>query len=110
MKISAGKVKKLLLARRYELETLSNSAADNRKPGSLDQQSVGRLSRMDSLQVQAMDMAQEQARRKQIVRINAALERLETDDYGYCVTCDEPISEKRLTLDPSTPLCVDCAR
>lgn len=103
-------IKAKLLALRAEIEGLSEAATDNRRPVALDQQSVGRLSRMDSLQVQAMDHAQEQDRRKRIVRIDAALQRLEDGDYGYCVTCDEPISEKRLAVDPATPLCVNCAR
>ncbi len=101
--------KRLLIALREEIKTLSLDAKDSRKPVALDQQSVGRLSRMDSLQVQAMDKAAETARRKRILRINAALERIKTEDFGYCVTCDEPIASKRLALDPSTPLCINCA-
>ncbi|MGB0905906.1 MAG: TraR/DksA family transcriptional regulator [Maricaulaceae bacterium] len=99
-----------LTARREEFAALSEAAMENRKPVTLDQQSVGRLSRMDSLQVQAMDKAQEQARRKTLIRIEAALERLEQGDFGYCVTCDEPISSKRLSADLSAPLCINCAR
>ncbi len=110
MKPETLKIRQSLEAHRAELEELSAQAAGNRKPVKLDQQSVGRLSRMDSLQVQAMDMAQEKARRKQIVRIDAALERLESGDYGYCVTCDEPIGDKRLGLDPATPFCIGCAK
>ncbi len=110
MKFDEDLVKAKLIALRNELERLSADASDNRKPIELDQQSVGRLSRMDSLQVQAMDMAQERARRRQIVKIDAALERLETGDYGYCVTCDERIGHKRLEIDPAVPLCVKCAR
>lgn len=107
---TSAAIRETLLALRKELEDLSHSASDNRRPVALDQTSVGRLSRMDSLQVQAMDHAQEQARRKRIVRIDAALNRLESGDYGYCVTCDEEISAKRLNADPSTPLCLDCAQ
>jgi len=110
MEIDEDLVRKQLLALRHELEGLSDLASDSRKPVKLDQQSVGRLSRMDSLQVQAMDMAQEQARRRQIVKINAAFERIESGDYGYCVTCDEPIGGKRLELDPAIPLCINCAK
>ncbi len=102
--------KKRLLALKSELEYLSEQAKDSRKPITLDQQSVGRLSRMDSLQIQAMDKAAETARRKQIVRINAALVRTENDDFEYCATCDESIAKKRLALDPATPLCINCAR
>lgn len=99
-----------LIAKREELEGLSLSTKDNRKPVQLDQQSVGRLSRMDSLQVQAMDKAQDAARAKTLLRIEGALKRIEHGDFGYCVTCDEPIAEKRLSIDPSTPLCIRCAR
>ena len=93
-----------------ETLALSEAAKENRKPVALDQQSVGRLSRMDSLQVQAMDKAQDAARQKKRLKIKAALKRLDAGDYGYCVTCDEPIGEKRLDLDPSVPLCISCAK
>ena len=102
--------KRLLLIRKTELENLRAQAQDNRKPIALDQTSVGRLSRMDSLQIQAMDKAADTARAKQILRINTALIRIDMDDFGYCVTCDEEIASKRLELDPSTPLCINCAR
>ena len=110
MENDENNVRRRLNDLKSDLEAMEAQTEDNRKPVSLDQQSVGRLSRMDSLQVQAMDMAQQQARRRQIVRINAALERLKHGDYGYCVTCDEPIGKRRLELDPATPLCVKCAK
>jgi len=102
--------KQRLLKMKREVADLSEAAKNNRKPVALDQQSVGRLSRMDSLQVQAMDQAAEQRRRRDVLRIDAALERIETDDYGYCVTCDEEIGARRLELDPATPLCINCAK
>ena len=86
--------KKRLRDMKAELETLSKASIANRKPVALDQQSVGRLSRMDSLQVQAMDQAAETQRRKTVLRIDAALARTDSDEFGYCVTCDEPIAEK----------------
>ncbi|NNC37072.1 MAG: TraR/DksA family transcriptional regulator [Acidimicrobiales bacterium] len=103
-------VKRRLLALKSEVSALSEAAQANRKPVALDQQSVGRLSRMDSLQVQAMDKAAEHRRRRDVLRIDSALERLESGDYGYCVTCDEEIGAKRLELDPAVPLCINCAK
>lgn len=103
-------IRKKLTALYDETLALSEAAKDNRKPVALDQQSVGRLSRMDSLQVQAMDKAQDAARQKKRLKIKAALKRLDAGDYGYCVSCDEPIGEKRLDLDPSVPLCISCAK
>ncbi len=110
MELDENTVRTTLNKLKADLENLSSSASENRKPVKLDQQSVGRLSRMDSLQVQAMHMAQEQNRRNQIVRIDAALERLKNDDYGFCVKCDEAIGTKRIKLDPAVPLCVKCAK
>jgi len=103
-------IRQKLTALYDETLALSEAAKDNRRPVTLDQQSVGRFSRMDSLQVQAMDKAQEAARQKKLLKIKAALSRLDNGDYGYCVTCDEPIGEKRLGLDPSVPLCIACAK
>ena len=103
-------IRQKLTALYDETLALSEAAKENRKPVALDQQSVGRLSRMDSLQVQAMDKAQDAARQKKRLKIKAALKRLDAGDYGYCVTCDEPIGEKRLDLDPSVPLCISCAK
>ena len=75
----------------------------------LDQTSVGRLSRMDALQGQAMSKEQGRRRELQLQKISAALRRIESGDYGDCLACDEPIVIKRLTLDPAATLCIDCA-
>ena len=92
-----------------ELEQLAPSDAESKQAVTLDQSSVGRLSRMDAMQQKEMD--REAARRRAIQRqqIKAALKRLEDGDYGYCVKCDEEISAKRLAADPATPFCVRCA-
>jgi len=42
--------------------------------------------------------------------VAAALKRIESGDYGYCLNCDEEIAVKRLEIDPAAPLCLDCAR
>lgn len=75
----------------------------------LDQTSVGRLSRMDALQGQAM--SQEQARRRQfeLQRIAAALRHLDDGEYGDCRDCGEPIAVRRLEMDPAATLCIHCA-
>lgn len=98
-----------LIALREEILALSRTAAEDRKPVGLDQQSVGRLSRQDSLQVQAMAKAADARRAGELRRIDAALERLEEGEYGYCVECGEGIDPKRLEIDPAAPRCRDCA-
>lgn len=108
-KIDPAEFRKLLIARRDELAALREGSADARAVVQLDQQSVGRLSRMDALQGQAMAQEQDRRREADLARVEAALRRIESGDYGYCVSCDEPIAEKRLRLDPAVPTCVDCA-
>jgi DnaK suppressor protein len=98
-----------LRARREELLRLTAAHEEESQPVELDQSSVGRLSRMDALQSQAMAVAVEQRREAELARIATALERLAQGDYGYCLRCDEPIVPKRLELDPATPLCLNCA-
>ncbi|MFC3292435.1 TraR/DksA family transcriptional regulator [Modicisalibacter luteus] len=39
---------------------------------------------------------------KRLRRIDAAIERLRHDDYGYCLESGEAIGLKRLLLDPAT--------
>ncbi|MEM6667138.1 MAG: TraR/DksA C4-type zinc finger protein [Pseudomonadota bacterium] len=101
----------LLLARRDELTALSSISQDARETVDLDQQSVGRLSRMDALQMQAMAKAQEQRRAIELTRIDMALSRLADtpDDYGFCDDCGEAIPDGRLALDPAATHCVRCA-
>lgn len=98
-----------LLARREELQALATTAAASRRPVELDQTRVGRLSRMDALQDQAMALATERRRNIELGRIEAALLRLAEGEYGYCLGCGEPIEAKRLELDPTAAQCVDCA-
>jgi DnaK suppressor protein len=109
MTIDLDTARKALLARRQELTALSEMSADSREAVALDQQSVGRLSRMDAMQAQAMAKANERQRRVELSRIDSALRRIDEDEYGYCQKCGEEIAEKRLAVDPAASFCVDCA-
>ena len=99
---------KRLLALQDELERDSKAAADSRRPVELDQQAVGRLSRMDALQNQAMQIETERRRQAGLRRIEQALNRLADGDYGNCMVCDDEIEAKRLEHDPAAPTCVGC--
>ncbi len=83
---------------------------EGQKTVTLDQQSVGRLSRMDALQGQAMARATQARRQAQRQRIAAAFARIEEGEYGYCVECGEEIAPARLELDPTVPTGIACAR
>ena len=101
--------KKNLLTLQKELVHLSKVTETSRNPVELDQTSVGRLSRMDAMQTQAMQLETGRRRAQELVRINSALKRIETGDFGYCAICNEEIEEKRLLHDPTFPTCVGCA-
>ncbi len=98
-----------LLDRQQELKALSESSREARSAVDLDQSRVGRLSRMDALQMQAMEQASENRRRIELQRIEKALALMDTGDYGECIHCGDIISAKRLNLDPSFINCVHCA-
>ena len=99
-----------LLAELVQLSETEDASTEDRATVTLDQQSVGRLSRMDALQRQAMAHATARRRQGRETRIQAALKRIEADEFGFCQDCGEEIGLKRLTLDPTLPTCVSCAR
>ena len=108
--IDAAAAKARLLARREELLRLTEASAEARRPVELDQARVGRLSRMDAMQSQAMSVETERRRQIEVRRIDAALIRLDDGGYGFCASCGAAIALKRLEFDPTTPVCIDCAR
>lgn len=103
------KFQSLLSDRIAALSRLQHDAESGCDTVSLDQSCVGRLSRMDAMQAQAMNQAAQRRREAEYLRLQAALLRLEHDDYGFCEECDELISEGRLMIDLSARLCIECA-
>lgn len=47
--------------------------------------------------------------RSEIAKINAALQRMESGDFGSCVMCGEEINIGRLEAYPYADECIDCA-
>jgi len=75
----------------------------------LDQSRVGRLSRMDAMQAQAMSIETGRRRRQKLLQITAALKRIDEGEYGFCQDCGEEIAAARLDFDPAVLLCISCA-
>jgi DnaK suppressor protein len=107
--LDLARLRDTLEQRLLALRASSQATADERRPVELDQASVGRLSRMDAMQVQAMAVASERMRAAEIRKIEAAIARIDAGDYGYCVTCGEEIAAKRLIVDPVVATCIGCA-
>ena len=109
-KLDNKAVRKCLLARCADLADSREQSADSRRPVALDQTSVGRISRVDAMQVQAMAIEAERRRGVEGQRIDAALERLDAGTYGECMNCGEDIAAARLDFDPAATVCITCAR
>ena len=99
--------KRQLIELRDELLHAEQAGSEGAKTVELDR--VARLSRMDALQAQAMPLDVQRRRRLTIQRAEAALARIENGEFGLCTRCEEEINPKRLELDPTTLLCIDCA-
>ena len=106
----AGLLKTRLLALQAELNDQQEIGRDAGETVELDQTSVGRLSRMDALQGQAMSKESGRRRGLSLQKVAAALVRLEKGEYGDCLHCGEQIPMPRLTFDPAATLCIECAR
>lgn len=107
--IDVEKITRQLEDARAMLIEQSFESKESRATVMLDQQSVGRLSRMDALQGQAMAKAEEDRRQLAVRRIDAALSRLDREEFGECMECGEWIAVKRLEWDPTVLKCIDCA-
>lgn len=104
-----ARLRDVIMTRLSEISEENTRGAQGQSVVVLDQQSVGRLSRMDALQNQAMAVAQQNRRDQEQRRLQSALGRLEEEDFGYCEDCGDAIAYKRLELDPACRLCVSCA-
>lgn len=107
--VTEEEAKRALLVRLAELGAEDRANADTRDPVALQQDAVGRLSRMDAMQVQAMALATERRRKAERSRIEAAIKRIESGEWGWCLACGEEIAEGRLRNDPSVAICLNCA-
>lgn len=95
---------------RTQLALEIDASIEDRGTVVLDQQSVGRLTRMDAMQRQAMAQAAARRRQERDHRITVALERMDEGEFGYCQECGDEIDVKRLTFDPTVPTCIACAK
>jgi DnaK suppressor protein len=83
---------------------------DSQKTVELDQQSVGRLSRIDALQSQAMAQAQQRRRNNLKALLQATMSRLNNKEFGYCEDCGDEIEDARLLANPVVTKCMTCLR
>lgn len=99
---------RLLIEQRETVEVIQQ-AQQSAASVELDQSSVGRVSRIDALQQQALaqGLLERLALRKR--KVEAALARHDAGTYGRCCACRDDIEPERLNADPAVVFCHECA-
>ena len=97
-----------LLQLQSELMEVSDTSDDAAKTVKLDQTAVGRLSRMDAMRAQGMAIETKRRREQLILKIENALHRITTGEFGICPECGEEINIRRLEADPTYTRCIKC--
>ena len=91
-----------------EIEETLDRSKEAAQPVQLDQQAIGRVSRIDAIQQQKMVEANRARQRIRLAHVRAALTAIEEDTYGECLHCEEPIAYKRLLAKPESRICLHC--
>ena len=104
-----AELRAVLVTLRDDLEAVVEGGSEAARPVGLDQP-IGRLSRMDAMQQQAMAKASQESARLRLAQVRQALAAMKDGEYGYCKRCEEPIGYRRLSSKPEAPFCVDCQR
>ena len=98
----------LLLSKREMLESQLSEFRDALKPVALDQTLQGRVSRMDAIQQQGVAVTAHKHPSTTLQKVASALKRFETQEFGHCRKCEEPIGYRRLKAQPESALCLSC--
>lgn len=106
--VQLTRLKQQLQLQESELGQLLSGRSAQTQPVLLDQQAVGRVSRIDAIQQQQMAKAGQQQTEQQLIAVKAALRRMDDDDYGFCEACGQIIVLARLEIKPEAQYCIGC--
>ena len=110
--LSVDELIELEIRAREELERLREEASNEE----VDPQAVavdvaiGRLSRLDSMQMEEVRKDATRRRNQRIHELQEALRKMDDGSYGVCNGCGEWIPYQRLEQRPEALLCGSCAR
>jgi DnaK suppressor protein len=102
-------IREELLRTLSKLERSMKATGEAARPRDLEQDTVGRLSRIDALQNQGLSKNLADREQAQLEKVVAALRRLEEGSYGTCKCCGGGIPVERLLVFPETLSCAACA-
>jgi len=101
-------IREELLRTLNKLERSMKATGEAARPRDLEQDTVGRLSRIDALQNQGLTKNLAQREQAQLEKVVAALRRMEEGTYGTCTCCGGAIPVERLLVFPETLACASC--
>ena len=98
-------VRQRLIAKKEELLARLDRISENRRRP-LEADSAERATQTENLEV--VDALGNEAR-QELKKIDEALDRLSSGDFGVCMTCGGDISADRILAHPYARRCIDCA-
>ncbi|MDB4575548.1 TraR/DksA C4-type zinc finger protein [bacterium] len=101
-------IRQQLVQLKLELQAQEKEYQGSSQAVELDQTRVGRLTRMDAMQAQQMALESSRRRQRNMQKIEGALRRLQSGEYGVCFVCGEEIPTQRLSVDPASTRCMGC--
>jgi DnaK suppressor protein len=97
----------LIRERLEEIETHLSEGESDREAISPDK-AIGRLSRLDAMQMQQMALAGKRRLEEERRGLEAALKRIDSGSYGRCQLCGKAIARERLEIQLTAISCVPC--
>jgi DnaK suppressor protein len=71
---------------------------------------IGRVSRMDAINNRSVNEASLRQAETKLANLKRALSKVDDDDFGICLKCQNPIPVGRILIRPESFLCVNCAQ
>lgn len=96
-----------LLSAKADTEALLVQTANDSKPVDMELP-IGRLTRIDAIQMQGMAQMNRHQLEIRLRQIDASLMAFDNGTFGICRHCKEPVSPGRLEVLPETPFCLEC--
>ncbi len=101
------KFRRIISDRLKAIEVEISDQASNTEAISPDV-SIGRLSRLESMQHQQIALAGKRRCEEERSRLHEAERRLLSGTFGRCLMCGDDIAEARLEIQPDAVSCVSC--
>lgn len=106
-KLEIAECKELLGKEKVRIEQSLSSAERNIQEVILEQ-GGDEADEANALSTASLSIRLKERERQLLLKVNAALKRIQTGSFGECQDCGEEIGVKRLLIRPVTTLCIKC--